>query len=490
MNIIPPPVLPELSATEPQSVAGATPVSSKGTSDNTAQPSFPAVLAQANQQGAPPKPPPSVKEHPQAKTSTTLAKGDAENVVTSGTEGNEALPSPLTITPVPQPGFTEGTPLPSDNALILALTTTLESGAPSAASPTGSLSVEVPELHEGNLGNVKVPVGFSVPPSNPQSNPAITVALPGVVNPVTTQDFSSTNRPVISQISQGVSLPAVGEPDVPPLEFAREPQVSGQPGSRSPLPSIPLSFVNGGNPQAQPLVAPGTTFTVATTLPQNIQVPLPASPGTPSAAVHDPTGNTPLTVLADVGEEAGGSSLGFEQRGHQENGTGPSHKQHAPVGHMLGGSSVVTDATNEFRVSESQSGSRSELVADRMRTLNMSSPQRLQMEVMLADETKVQVDVAVKQQQVSAQLMTDQMMLRNLAIQHEPQLDAQLSSVGLELKQFGAEVSEHGLFGQHLSDPSGQNSETSGDSEASVSPESDILVGAGVDADGRLHYVA
>ena len=85
-------------------------------------------------------------------------------------------------------------------------------------------------------------------------------------------------------------------------------------------------------------------------------------------------------------------------------------------------------------------------------------------------------------------------MLRNLMLQHAPQLDAQLDSVGLELKQFGAEVSEQGLFGQHLSDSSDRHStENSNGSEvddASDLQASDVLVGAGVEADGRFHFVA
>ena len=85
-------------------------------------------------------------------------------------------------------------------------------------------------------------------------------------------------------------------------------------------------------------------------------------------------------------------------------------------------------------------------------------------------------------------------MLRNLLLQHAPQLDAQLDSVGLELKQFGAEVSEQGLFGQHLEDSSERNStKNSNGSEvedASGLQASDVLVGAGIEADGRFHFVA
>ena len=75
-------------------------------------------------------------------------------------------------------------------------------------------------------------------------------------------------------------------------------------------------------------------------------------------------------------------------------------------------------------------------------------PQRLQMDVTLADDSRVQIEVAVQQRQVSAHVVTDQMQLRNLALQNEGQLVWQLADAGLELKNFGAYLSDHPTFNQ------------------------------------------
>ena len=73
-------------------------------------------------------------------------------------------------------------------------------------------------------------------------------------------------------------------------------------------------------------------------------------------------------------------------------------------------------------------------------------PQRLQMDVTLADDARVQIEVAVQQRQVAAQVLTDQSALRSLVLQNEGQLVGQLAEAGLELKQFGAHNFDHSPF--------------------------------------------
>ena len=68
--------------------------------------------------------------------------------------------------------------------------------------------------------------------------------------------------------------------------------------------------------------------------------------------------------------------------------------------------------------------------------------QRLQMDVQLSDNQRVMIDVGVQNKQVYAGLVMDQAILRNLANQFVPQLEAQLSQVDLELQEFSAEVRE------------------------------------------------
>jgi len=115
-----------------------------------------------------------------------------------------------------------------------------------------------------------------------------------------------------------------------------------------------------------------------------------------------------------------------------------SHSQAIPIG--------MPDSPNNSFMGELQGTMRPHGTGDRPPVLTPTPPQRLQLDVTLADRTRVQIDVTVQQRQVSANLLMDQVALRNLAIHNEPQLNAQLSSVDLELKQFGAEVSDQSAF--------------------------------------------
>ncbi len=106
----------------------------------------------------------------------------------------------------------------------------------------------------------------------------------------------------------------------------------------------------------------------------------------------------------------------------------------------------VPDSPHNSFMGELQGTMRPHGTGERPPVLTPTPPQPLQLDVTLADHTRVQIDVTVQQRQVSANLMMDQAALRNLAIHNEPQLNAQLSSVDLELKQFGAEVSDQSAF--------------------------------------------
>ncbi len=489
MSIFPTSVLPELSAADAKPVTGGAPFSKSGTADKITATSFPAVLAQANQQGTTSKAQPSGKDQSGNPTSPFIPQGEPEGEVPSGSDGLESLRATLPSPLLAQPSGLEGGPWPLKNALVLALASIIPSESTTGISSQNALSPETSILGEDEPGTVQTLRGSALL----SSTRVVNVALQGEVGVVATQVSPNTSRPVIGPIPQGVPLPPAVDQDAPLPAVTREPLVRVQPGSPLPLPNVPLSFVNGAFRQGPVVGEPVNPSNFSTTVPQNIQGILAPSSGTPSTTGNESAGNGALSVVGKGEGGTGGSALGFDQQGQQENGAAFSHKQQAS-GHTLGGHTVVTETGTEFRVSESQSAVRPDTVVDRLRAMNLISPQRLQLEVMLADEAKVQVDVLVKHQQVSAQLMTDQLMLRNLMLQHAPQLDAQLDSVGLELKQFGAEVSEQGLFGQHLSDSSDRHStENSNGSEvddASDLQASDVLVGAGVEADGRFHFVA
>ncbi len=68
--------------------------------------------------------------------------------------------------------------------------------------------------------------------------------------------------------------------------------------------------------------------------------------------------------------------------------------------------------------------------------------QRLQMDVQLSENQRVQIDVGVHNRQVYTGLVMDHSVLRNLANQFVPQLENQLAEVDLELQEFSAEVRE------------------------------------------------
>lgn len=464
MNILPPtPVIQELGAA-PSPAGNGTPNS--GATANTAQASFTAVLAQVNQQGVSPKAT-GGKDSSGTSTPLSLTQGetDSEGLGVSPENVPPVAVSPL-ILPLVVP---EAVPI-SSSEIIPILPGALKS---IGENPTGNSSQPIALVPEA-LGlvadepdNVGSPRGVSLPPIP---------VTPNANNPISEKILPPA--PPIIQNDQYVPAPAT-----------REPLVLEPPVNRLAVPSVPLSFVNAAFPQGQPVVDPVNVPKLSPVISQNIQNALPVSTGSPNLPVIDGAGNSNHSVVVDERQaETGGSSLGSDQKSSQDNGSAFSTKQQAS-GQGLAGFSFNTELGNEFRANEASAAGRTDMLADRTRTMNLLSPQRMQMEVMLSDESKVQLEVSVKNQQVTAQLLTDQMMLRNLALQHEPQLDAQLFSAGLELKQFGAEVSEHGMFGQHLSGSS-QNAHRGDGHEVSSESEPEVLSGAQVEADGRLHYVA
>ena len=79
---------------------------------------------------------------------------------------------------------------------------------------------------------------------------------------------------------------------------------------------------------------------------------------------------------------------------------------------------------------------------ERVPELPAPALQRLQMDVQLSDNQRVQIDVGVHNRQVYTGLVMDHSVLRNLAAQFVPQLENQLAEVDMELQEFSAEVRE------------------------------------------------
>lgn len=480
MSILSLPVTP---VAAPAAKPGGAPVANGASTDSAPQGSFPAVLAKANQQGSASKSSPAGKE-PSGDGKALSSNGEIKGDLDNGVAGTDGVQTPLLSPFLPTPTTV---PLPVENILVSALASHVTGNSATELSPLIGVSGEVSKLTTGKTEGLGV--SLLSPSLSPVSAP--NVGLQGEVGLDSIHRIPVLTKPVEHAIPQFAALPTVGEKvaSTPPL--LRESVGPVPLASQVSVANVPLSFVNGASSQG-PIVGGLLNQTeLSSTIPQNIQSTL--SPlGTPATIGNDSQTSGSISLVGKSEGETGGSSLAFDQRGHQENGAALSQRQQF-AGQTFGGSSFG-ESGPEFRVAESSAGVRPESLAERSRAMNVLTQQRMQLDVMLTDETKVQVDVMVKQQAVTAQLMTDHVMLRNLALQHEPLLDAQLSSAGLELKQFGAEVSEQGLFGQHLSDSSEQHSShpsnVEGPDDSIMSQGSNLLGGAGLEADGRLHFVA
>ena len=125
-----------------------------------------------------------------------------------------------------------------------------------------------------------------------------------------------------------------------------------------------------------------------------------------------------------------GSSGNETFSGHHQNGSLAS----SPDWHQ-GNSSNMNQG-------QSQSALRANTFEERLQAYQATTPQRLQIDVQLSESARVQVEVAVQQRQVYAGLLMDQPVLRNLALQHVPQLEEQLNQNGMELQEFDVQVDQ------------------------------------------------
>ena len=98
--------------------------------------------------------------------------------------------------------------------------------------------------------------------------------------------------------------------------------------------------------------------------------------------------------------------------------------------------------TSNLNQGQSQNALRVSTFEERLQAYHATAPQRLQIDVQVSETARVQVDVAVQQRQVYAGLLMDQPILRNLALQHVPQLEEQLNQNGMELQEFDVQVDQ------------------------------------------------
>lgn len=143
-------------------------------------------------------------------------------------------------------------------------------------------------------------------------------------------------------------------------------------------------------------------------------------------------GNVSLTGdRSREGLEAAGKTGGIDPHGGQGLNSGMSGSTHSQSGFLHQSSSAPS------------SGQGVRMAEERVQDLPGPALQRLQMEVQLSENHRVQIDVGVQHRQVYASLLMDQATLKNLAVQYVPQLEEQLTQGDMELQEFSAEVRDH-----------------------------------------------
>lgn len=215
--------------------------------------------------------------------------------------------------------------------------------------------------------------------------------------------------------------------------------------SLNPNPSAPLQFVLSNRaPFVAAVQAEGPAgFPEQASISQSSVKPTPGL----SSVFNDVTGSVSehrhrgaVDLLAEPGLFGKGErsqtmvettvkSMGLDSSGGQGLGAGMNHFAQSQSG---------------FQQSSSFPGQGMGLRALEERGAELPTPalQRLQMDVQLSENTRVQIDVGVQNRQVYAGLVMDHAVLRNLAAQFVPQLENQLAQVNLELEEFSAEVRE------------------------------------------------
>jgi hypothetical protein len=146
----------------------------------------------------------------------------------------------------------------------------------------------------------------------------------------------------------------------------------------------------------------------------------------------DLLGETGLLARGERGQtiiEASVKSVGLDPSGGQGLGNGMNHFSNSQSG---------------FQQPSSFPGQGVGLRALEERGQEFPAPalQRLQMDVQLSENQRVNIDVGVHNRQVYTGLVMDHSVLRNLATQFVSQLENQLAEVDLELQEFSAEVRE------------------------------------------------
>ncbi len=192
-------------------------------------------------------------------------------------------------------------------------------------------------------------------------------------------------------------------------------------------------------------------------------------------------GNVSLTGdRSREGFEATGKTGGIDPNGGQGLNSGMGGSTHSQSGFLHQSLSSSSSGQGVVRMAE-----------ERMQDLPSPALQRLQMEVQLSENNRVQIDVGVQHRQVYASLLMDQATLKNLAVQFVPQLEEQLTQGDMELQEFSAEVRDHPGEKESNTQSNGQGTRMSPPATMSSNQATGSLSNVSIRAEGPgLHLVA
>ncbi len=170
-------------------------------------------------------------------------------------------------------------------------------------------------------------------------------------------------------------------------------------------------------------------------------------------------------------------SLSVDPSGGQGLGNGMSQFSHSQSGYQ------------QFSMYPNQ-GVGLRALEERSQEFPVPALQRLQMDVQLTENQRVQIDVGVQHRQVYAGLIVDHSVLRNLANQFVPQLENQLNQVDLELQEFSTEVRDEREQQTHQMFDKSQDQTTERSGRGSRSEVVLTQNPLGLSEEASLHFVA
>ncbi len=284
-----------------------------------------------------------------------------------------------------------------------------QSREPAVHNGRSSSNVEVPSVPSGPIAGSRKQHSTEVAPQVQASDPSTgkPASLPGN-SPLTPQPIVTKVQEPFHNSQRPVSSPVI-PPSVPPT--APGPLAEALPSSISStrLQGHP-SFFNGAMNQAHE------------SIPQ-----VSAIESTTNVSGEQGKGSLDFMFKGSSGEFGNGQDLAH--------GFGSAPQSQMPAQHH-----AATALSHNLSVRSGE---------ERFPEMPGATLQRLQMDVQLSENSRVQVEVGVQQRQVYAGMIMDQAALKNLAVQFVPQLENQLTQVNLELQEFSAEVRDQRESGKN-----------------------------------------